>query len=171
MKQSPSWEAKCSSDCQKSFLDCRNCNAHYPIYDSQLVLYHPIYAQVFNISLFHQFFHQNTECICPCQTWNLSCPSHSSWLDNSSNTWRKLSIKKPLSFPLSYYLVPIMSKYLLQHPILESPQLTFLPQCDRPSYTEYKTREKGAMGIVYCVWTCSSIGPWGAFSDPILDSG
>ena len=37
--------------------------------------------------------------------------------------------------PLPYYLVPLRSKYLSQHPIVEHPQPAFLPQCERPSFT------------------------------------
>ena len=34
------------------------------------------------------------------------------------------------SFP--YYLAPLTPNYFLQHPLLEYPQRTFLPQCERP---------------------------------------
>ena len=134
---------KSSSDCQKTCRIVRKSKAHYPIYDSQpLLYYHPIYAQVFNISLCHQFPHQNTVCIYPCQTCYMNRPWHSSWFDKSSNTWRKLPMKKLLIFPLSCYLVPLRLKYLPQHRILEHPQSTFLPQCEKPSFTEHKTTEK-----------------------------
>ena len=37
--------------------------------------------------------------------------------------------------PLPRYLVPPRSKYSPQHPVLKHPQLPFLPQCQRPSFT------------------------------------
>jgi hypothetical protein len=40
------------------------------------------------------------------------------------------------------FLVPLRPKYYPQHPILKHPQLTFLPQCERPSFAPYKTTGK-----------------------------
>jgi hypothetical protein len=37
--------------------------------------------------------------------------------------------------PLPCYLVPLRPKYSPPHPILKHPQPTFLPQCQRPSFT------------------------------------
>ena len=37
--------------------------------------------------------------------------------------------------PFPLYLVPPRSKYSPQHHVLKHPQLTFLPQCQRPSFT------------------------------------
>ena len=37
--------------------------------------------------------------------------------------------------PVPRYLVPLRSKYSPQHLILKHPQLPFLPQCQRPSFT------------------------------------
>jgi hypothetical protein len=39
------------------------------------------------------------------------------------------------SSPLPCYLVPLGPKYPPQHPILEKPQPTFLPHCERSSFT------------------------------------
>jgi hypothetical protein len=36
-------------------------------------------------------------------------------------------------FSLASYLVPVPSKYLSQHTILEHPRPIFLPHCDRPT--------------------------------------
>ena len=43
------------------------------------------------------------------------------------------------SSPLLCYLVPLRPKYPPQHSILEHLQLTFLPQCDRPSTITLKS--------------------------------
>ena len=45
------------------------------------------------------------------------------------------------SSPLPCYLVPFRYKYPLQHPILELPQPTLLPQCERPSFTPTQNRQ------------------------------
>jgi len=37
--------------------------------------------------------------------------------------------------PFPRYLVPPRSKYSPQHHILKHPQVPFLPQCQRPSFT------------------------------------
>ena len=37
--------------------------------------------------------------------------------------------------PFPRYLVPPRSKYSPQHHVLKHPQLPFLPQCQRPSFT------------------------------------
>jgi hypothetical protein len=44
--------------------------------------------------------------------------------------------------PLPCYLVPLRPKYSPQHPILKHPQPTFLPQCQRPSFTPTDTHSK-----------------------------
>jgi len=36
---------------------------------------------------------------------------------------------------VSYYLVPLRAKYLPQHSILDHPQPTFFPRCEKPSFT------------------------------------
>jgi len=38
-------------------------------------------------------------------------------------------------FPLPCHLVPLKPKYSPQHRVLKHPQPTFLPECDRPSFT------------------------------------
>jgi hypothetical protein len=40
-----------------------------------------------------------------------------------------------MQFSPLFYLVPLWPKYSPQHPVLKHPQLTFLPQCERPSFT------------------------------------
>jgi hypothetical protein len=46
------------------------------------------------------------------------------------------------SFPLPCYLVPLGPKYPPHHPILESPQPTFLPQCERPIFTTIRNKRQ-----------------------------
>ena len=66
---------------------------------------------------------------------------HSSRYDHAKNIKWGLHIIKLLIiqfFPLPSYLVPFKPKYSPQHPILKHPQPTFLPQCERPSFTPIK---------------------------------
>ena len=46
------------------------------------------------------------------------------------------------SSPYPRYLVPPGSKYSSQHHVLRHPQLPFLPQCQRPSFTPIQTTGK-----------------------------
>jgi hypothetical protein len=48
---------------------------------------------------------------------------------------RSLSSSLCRLFPFPRYLVPLRPKYSPQLPILKHPQPTFLPQCERPSFT------------------------------------
>ena len=52
-----------------------------------------------------------------------------------------------LFFSIPCYLVPLRPKYSPQHPILNKPQPTFLPQCERLSFTPNKT--KGKFRVLY----------------------
>ena len=66
-------------------------------------------------------------------------PPYSSWLDQAVNNWWELHIMNFLIVqfpPLPCYLGRLGLKYLSQHPILEHPQPMFLPQCDRPNFTQ-----------------------------------
>jgi len=45
------------------------------------------------------------------------------------------SLPFPLPLPFPRYLVPPMSKYSPQHHVLKHPQVPFLPQSQRPSFT------------------------------------
>jgi len=69
-----------------------------------------------------------------------TCPAHLIFLDFIN--WKILgekynSISSSIcSFLHSLcYLVPLRPKYSPQHPFLKHPQPTFLPQCERPSFT------------------------------------
>ena len=64
-------------------------------------------------------------------------PSHSSGFDHLNNVWEGVQIIKFLILwfsPLPCYLVPLRHIYLPQHPLLEHPQSTFLPQFEQSSF-------------------------------------
>ena len=68
-------------------------------------------------------------------------PSHSSRFYHPKNIGWGVQIIQLLLMqlpPLPCYLVPPRPKYSPQHPILKHPQPTFLPQCQRPSFTPIK---------------------------------
>ena len=71
-------------------------------------------------------------------TRHMPSPSHSSRFYHPHNTGWGVQIIKllvMLSPPFPCYLFPPRSKYSPQHHILKHPQLPFLPQCQRPSFT------------------------------------
>ena len=77
-------------------------------------------------------------------------PSHSSWFDYPNNIWRGVETIKllvMLTSPLPCYLVPLMPKYSPQHSVIIHPQPTFLPQCERPSFTPIKSNRQNYSSI------------------------
>ena len=62
------------------------------------------------------------------------------------NTDHLASYYVVLSLPC--YLVPLRSKYSPQHPILKHSQLTFLPQCERPSFTPIHNSRQNYESVV-----------------------
>jgi hypothetical protein len=57
-------------------------------------------------------------------------PPHSSRLDHSNYTWRRVQITKLLVMPFSPFschFIPFRSKYPPQHPVLKNPQSMFFP--------------------------------------------
>jgi len=109
-------------------------------------------------SLLFRSSHKNTECTSPVScTCHMPSSSHSSWFCHPKSAWCGAQILKLLvmqSSPLPCYLVPLRSKYLPQKFSLEHPQLTFLPQCERPSFTLIQNnREKYS----YCTITAISV--------------
>jgi len=97
----------------------------------------PFTLGLLKCSLFLRSVHQNPVRTSPVShKCHMPCPSHSSWFGHPSNTWWRLEFKK---FPIMqsstrpFYLVPVATKRLHPHPLLEHSQPTFLPQYERPS--------------------------------------
>ena len=159
MEQSPSWEANMPSASQaipctlwnpqgslqhsihKRPLTCPYPKPHQsnpcssiPLLEDSFQYFPPI--QVWN---FVRSPHQNPVCTPPVShTRHMPRPSHSSWFEHLNNIRCGLQIMKLLiivSSQLTCYLDLLRPKYPPQHPILEHPQPTFLPQCERPSFT------------------------------------
>jgi hypothetical protein len=73
----------------------------------------------------------------------MSRPSYSSWCDRPNNIWWAVEITQLLimQFPtLPYYLLPLRTIYLPQHPILKHPQPIYIPPSKLK--TEFHTRVK-----------------------------
>ena len=51
--------------------------------------------------------------------------------------------------PFSRYLVPPRSKYSPQHLVLKHPQLPYLPQCQRPSFTPIQKNRQNYKKVYY----------------------
>ena len=90
-------------------------------------------------SLSLRFPHQNPVYASPLtHTRYIPRPSHSSRFYHPNDIgWGVQIIKLLVMYfsPLPSYLVPPRPKYSPQHPILKHSQPTFLPQCERPSFT------------------------------------
>jgi hypothetical protein len=83
------------------------------------------------LSLSFRLSHQNPKCI-PLLTHAryMSYLSHPILLDHSNYTWRRVNVRNLLIMqfpPTSCDFVPLRSKYLPQHPVLEHPQYVFFP--------------------------------------------
>ena len=76
------------------------------------------------------FSHQNPVCTSPVRhTCYTPRPSFSSFDHWNTTWWGVLNFLFMYFFQLPCYLVPLRPKYSPQHPILQHPQPTFLPQC------------------------------------------
>ena len=76
-----------------------------------------------------------------------TCLFHLILLDLTTRTifgegYRSLSYSLCSFLKFPCYLVPLRPKYSSQHPILKQLQPTFLPQCERPSFTSVQNSEK-----------------------------
>jgi hypothetical protein len=60
--------------------------------------------------------------VLPSLVYHMPCPSHPPWLDHSNIIWQGLWVMKLLTVnfsPISYYFIPLMSRYSPQYPFLE----------------------------------------------------
>ena len=89
--------------------------------------------------LYSTFPHQNPAYVSLLSPIRATCPANLILLDFITRTilgeqYRSLSFSL-CCFLHSRNLVPLRPKYSPQHRILKHPQPTFLPQCERPSFT------------------------------------
>ena len=75
-----------------------------------------------------------------------TCPAHLILLDFIT---RKMLREENRSFSSSScsYLFPLRPKYSPQHPTLKHPKPTFLPQCDRPSFTPIQNNRQNYSSV------------------------
>lgn len=71
--------------------------------------------------------------------------SYTTSFDRPQNNWREVQIIKHLImrfYQAACYLIPLMSKFLPQHCVLEYPRSTVYPLCERPHLAPYKMTRK-----------------------------
>jgi hypothetical protein len=92
----------------------------------------------------------------------MSCLSRSSWLDHPNDIWwgvQSIKLFVMQSSSLSCYLIPLGPKYPPQHLILENSQPTFLPHCERPTFTTIENNQQvGTRHITFK--TISNLYAW-----------
>jgi hypothetical protein len=150
-----------------------NPNVHYRIYKcpplapilSQL---DPVHTPTSHFSKIHPFI------TFPSTPWSSKCslslrfphhslynlsPSHSLYIPLQSyysrdncpkNLCRAVHLMKLLIMkfsPFPCYLVPLIPIYSPQHPILKHTQPTFLPQCQRPSFTPIEQNRQNYISV------------------------
>ena len=102
-------------------------------------------------SLSHKFPHQNPVYASPLpHTRHKPRLSHSSRFDHPHSIEWGIQIIQLLIMqfpPLPCHLVSPRPKYSPQHPILKYPQPTFLPQCQRPSFTPTQNKRQNYSSV------------------------
>ena len=173
MVQSPSWEANWFAASQEIPRISRNPKVHYRthkplppvpipgqpnpvhIHTSHLLEIHPnsIHPSTpmsAHWSLSLRFPHQETIPQLLTHTRHMPSPSHSSRFYHPHNIGWGVQIIYLLvmqSPPFPRYFVPPSSKYSPQHHFLKHPQLPFLPQCQRPSFTPIQNNRQNYSSI------------------------
>jgi len=149
MEQSPSWEGNQFSASQEMPCILWNQKVHYRIHKCPppvpiLSPLDPVYIATSHFLNMHLYIilpstpgspnwtltlgfpHQNPVYTIP-HSIRATCSAHLIFLDFI--LWTLLG---EVFSPFRCYLVPLRAKYSPQHPILQHPQPTFLPQCERP---------------------------------------
>ena len=86
---------------------------------------------------------------------HMPCPSHSSrFYHPHCIGWgvQIIYLFVMQSHPFPRYLVPPRSKYSPQHHVLKHPQLPFLPQCQRPSFTPIQNNRQNYSSIYILIF-------------------
>ena len=173
MEQSPSWETNRFSASQDIPRISWNPNVHYRIHKPPVSILSqpdPVHAPTshflkicLNIivpstsgfskwPLSLRFPHRNPVYASPIpHTYYMLRPSHSSRFDQPNNIWWGVQIIKLLCMNFSLlrlYPSPIRPKYSPRHRIMKHPQLTFVPQFQRPSSTPIQKKRQ----IYSSVW-------------------
>ena len=109
-------------------------------------------------SLSLRFLHHNPVYTSPLsRTCYMSHPSHSSRFHHPNNFWwavQTIKLRIMQFSPLLFYLVPLRPKYSPQHPVVKHPQRTFLPQCERLSFTPIQNNRQNysAVYLNFCIF-------------------
>lgn len=96
------------------------------------------------------FPHQNTVYIFLPHTHHMPHPPHCPWFDYPSTIWWGVQIMKHLSVLVSKscsHFLPLMFKYLPQHPAIKHHQSTFHPSCKRQVSHPHKATRK----LQFCI--------------------